>query len=303
MKSISVSSVVQTPRFWRSQSGRSIVGLALATATFALCPLSVRAQWVNGVGGQQHGPIYDVLWFPRQSANVPPIYDRVSAGDRIKFYWTEVGNPHPYYTPFEYTPKKGTIFAFDRPDDRSITDWSQEITPAHGGPSHVTTGNINHNSPWAYYPLEDLPLTPYDIPDFAVFSGDTTITIYEAVNLGEYMRENPMGPLKGNYQIGQTLDELGLTIVNGQIPGIKGLYFSTAPFNFDPDSTYGYIPSGGEANWLNSATFGGGFGATNVNTLGLVGIHNGNVPEPGAIAFGVLAAGSVIGLIARKRKA
>ncbi len=63
-------------------------------------------------------------------------------------------------------------------------------------------------------------------------------TIYTAVNEGLYMQSNPYGFLGGQYTIGASLRSLGINIVNGQIPGVLGIYFATTPFTFDP--TFGH---------------------------------------------------------------
>ena len=74
------------------------------------------------------------------------------------------------------------------------------------------------------------------------------------------------------------LDGNGFTFTldanNGNFGNQVNVYFSPAYSEFDPDTDYG------------------DFTVTAVA----------NVPEPGVVAFGVIAAGSVLGMVARKRK-
>ena len=74
---------------------------------------------------------------------------------------------------------------------------------------------------------------------------------------------------------GETLDELGIDIVNGQIPGLQGIYFATSQFFLDPNSANGWVPFDGAAALLNSAAF----EATN-GPIGIIAEHDENVPEP-----------------------
>jgi hypothetical protein len=44
---------------------------------------------------------------------------------------------------------------------------------------------------------------------------------------------NPNGFLNGNYVIGDRIEALGVSIVNGSIPGVAGIYFATTELGFD----------------------------------------------------------------------
>ena len=73
---------------------------------------------------------------------------------------------HPGYQPFTNGPP-GKKYNFYQP-------------MAHGA-------NIQKKSPWAFYPLSELPNTPFRIPDLAPISSMSSVsTIYTAVNLGLY---------------------------------------------------------------------------------------------------------------------
>jgi hypothetical protein len=182
------------------------------------------------------------------------------------------------------------------------TDWVQEnegedgkaiVTGAHWKkgkpPANGSSGILNEGSlPWEFHLLSELPDVEWRIPDLApVTGGDPDRTIYTAVNLDVYLRENPLGFLNGDWSVGQTLDDLGLTITNGVIPGLQGIYWSTTPFIFDPDpSGNGYMPSGGAANYLNSDLY--------PEDIGAISEHP---PEPATLFLLTLG-----GLFLRKKK-
>lgn len=195
---------------------------------------------------------------------VEGIKDTVPAGGALTFYWTSSnGNPHEGYETFGYNNLEGgtsKTFWFSAPDDETVTDWSQRVYKGAGQGSDTHAGNVCHNSPWALRPLSEIT-EHYRIPDFAPVGGTGTI-IYAAVNLGEYVAENANGPCGGDWAIGdELLNDLGLTIINGRIAGLSGIYFATCPFVLDPDSETGWVPAAGSAGWLNSdsymSTYGG----------------------------------------------
>ena len=136
------------------------------------------------------------------------------------------------------------------------TDWVQVLTPDISkdgeGDSKVYSGNIRAGSPFEFYPIDDI-LTPHRIPDFAGAEEDAP-TIYTAVDLNLYTASNPDGPLDGDWAKGDTLASLNLTILNGRIMGVAGIYFATCEFEFDPDSATGWVPVNPNG-WLNSATY------------------------------------------------
>jgi len=84
---------------------------------------------------------------------------------------------------------------------------------------------------------------------------DSTLGIFTAVNLDVYLANNPLGFLDGEWAVGQTLNELGVTIVDGKINGLKGIYFATTDFTFDAVSETGWVPIGGRDAWFNSDDF------------------------------------------------
>jgi hypothetical protein len=206
--------------------------------------------------------------------------DSIKAGENITFGWTKDGKPFsPAWRltfqcagdaqPTEWNLAPGVPFDFNnlRPDlagkacsfhfdaPTGATDWTQKIIRV-GGTSDVFGGNIEKRSPWQFYSLSSLPAVPARIPDLAPVGTPDDVTVYTAVNLKLYMIENPNGFLGGSWAPGQTLEELGLTIVDGQIPGVEGITWSTTPFQFDPDPAGpGFVPSGGDASLLNSESF------------------------------------------------
>jgi hypothetical protein len=117
---------------------------------------------------------------------------------------------------------------------------------------------------------------------------NTGATIYTAVNLGLYATNNPDGFLGGDWSPGQTLSQLGVQIVNGQIPGVEGIYWATTPFVFNSDpNTPGFTPEGGDSNLLNSASYG--------DDIVILQQHLTPVPVPSSL---VLIASSIVPLFA-----
>jgi hypothetical protein len=224
------------------------------------------------------------------------IFDRIPAGGKLEFEWTKDGNPHPLYHKFSQSSAAGKTLGFVRPMDRSVTDWKQRITNA-AGTSSVVAGNLVMNSPFAFAPLEDLPQINYLIPDFAPIGFDQELTIFTAVDLNVYLNANPFGldsmNLLGAYLVGATLDDLGLTIINGLLQStvpsnpftVQGIYFSSSEFVLDPLSPTGWAPSM-PGTLLDSAAF---IAANGLSGIGINGVHEERVPEPTTIVLGLLA--------------
>ncbi|MCP4662769.1 MAG: hypothetical protein GY856_45835 [bacterium] len=209
------------------------------------------------------------------------IDDSIGSDENIKFNWTKDGQVYPGQWEFYHKCEgdagwtraimfpglvldfrnmnpdqagKACEFKFVSPS--GATDWRQEIIGPNGS-SDVYGGNIEKNSPWRFESLDALPRAYTRIPDLAPVAGDSTMTVYTAVNLGLYMTENPHGFLNGEWVPGETLSELGLEIVDGQIEGVEGIYWSMTPFEFDPDPDGpGFTPEGGPGALLNSNDFG-----------------------------------------------
>ncbi|WP_287078474.1 MULTISPECIES: PEP-CTERM sorting domain-containing protein [unclassified Microcystis] len=237
--------------------------------------------------------------FPQSS--FADIKDTVPPGGSIFFCWTEgrytPGQPvdchRDYLADFIINPTgQPKPVTFRQPNDRTITDWQQVITDSNGK-SKVYGGNIKQQSTWEFQPLLDLPNISWRIPDIAPFNAPDT-TIYTEVNLDLYLSSNPNGFLNGNWSIGQTLDELGINIINGQISGVQGIYFATSDFTFDPNSPTGWIPIGGDSAWLNYSSQ-----TPSSITLGIQAEHDGVlIPEPSStlslLALGTLGAASTL---------
>ncbi len=227
------------------------------------------------------------------------IFDRIPAGGKLEFEWTKDGNPHPLYHKYSQSSATEKTLGFVRPKDRTVTDWKQKITNS-AGTSSVVAGNLVMNSPFAFAPLEDLPQIDYLVPDFAPIGFDQELTIFTAVDLNVYLNANPFGldsmNLLGEYVVGATLDDLGLTIINGLLQStvpsnpftVQGIYFASSAFVLDPLSPTGWVPSV-PGTLLNSDAF---IAANGLNGIGINGLHAERVPEPNTIALGLLAWGS-----------
>lgn len=220
-----------------------------------------------------------------------PIHDIAppqSGGEdgKITFWWTNGFFQHPDYAIFslENTTDNPISLKFYMPqEDPTITDWVQVITDPENGTTVVASGNIQQNTPWEFHPLADLPLTDYRIPDLAPTTGGMDDTIFCAVNLGIYFLNNPDGFLNGNWTVGQTLNDLGISIVDGIVDGSEGIYWATTNFTFDPDSERGFLPAGGESAWLSSDDY------QEINgDIEILAIHQGNYGLPvGACAIDI----------------
>jgi len=259
--------------------GSAIIGISLTTA--GADPISPVLPDRDSDG--------NVRWGPGAGRSVAD--DAVAPGQKIYFEWTKDGKAHERYAPYKDSAGgQSKLYRFRLPPDRTITDWNQ-IIKRGDGESAVRAGNIQHNSPWAFHPLEDLDIPGrWKIPDFAPL--EAPLTIYTAVDLNLYYSTNPLGPLNGTFKAGQTLDELGLEIIDGMIPGIQGMYFATTEFELDPDSATGWVPVGGPGALLNSASY-----QADNGPIALIAIHEG-VPEPGTY----MLVGSALLLVERCRR-
>ena len=228
--------------------------------------------------------------------NIPPgtIRDDVPPASRVSFAWTSGGLPHCGFSSYNSGPNttgNPISYYFPQPIPRKgeppITDWRQtvqKIKIVNGLQivitSEVVAGNIQRNSPWSFHPLSELPNISFRIADLAPVQATSDRTIYTAVNLDVYLNDNPNGFLDGNWSDGQLLDDLGIHIVNGQILGLNGIYWSTTEFAFDPDSATGWVPMGGGSNLLNSDVYQSQFGA-----IGILASHTAVVPEPSILSL------------------
>jgi len=208
-----------------------------------------------------------------------PIDDSVTKDQNIKFNWSYGGtDKHGGFTvtvtvegeePFNWVILPTVEFDFRnlRPDlagkaakfrfhqPAGATDWKQTIVDPDGT-SHVFSGNIKKGSDWEFYNLGLLPDVYFRIPDLAPISGDSSTTIYTAVDLDLYLNNNPLGFLDGAWSVGQTLDDLGISIINGETLSLQGIYWATTQFEFDSNpSGRGFTPVGGDVFLLDTTTY------------------------------------------------
>jgi len=210
-----------------------------------------------------------------QYTAIPTIYDNTTNNTNLVFHWTkdnavlmcswwlrykiegstkwvdrQVAGEINVWRDFPELKGKKVAFRFYPPD--GATDWKQTITSKHGN-TIVTAGNIDTGSPWHFNEFTELPDVEWRIPDIAPSSVvDSTATLYTFVNLEEYYNANPFGFLDGDWEVGQTLSQLGIDIIDGQIPGIEGIYWASTDFIFDAGSEWGFIPEGGSEALFNT---------------------------------------------------
>jgi hypothetical protein len=205
-----------------------------------------------------------------------PVDVPVRKGVKGTFSWTYENKPHPGYKPFTIEPKnEKSTYIFVPPLDKTVTDWRAVLRDPKGS-SQPLGGDVKRNSPWQWYPLIELPDVAIRIPALAPTAGDEELTIYVAVNLPLYMEKNPFGPVDGSWAEEQTIDEIGVEITDGRIPGVEGIYFATADYDFDPESETGWVPVTGDEGWLDSGAFQESYGPIVV----LADISNNHPPPP-----------------------
>lgn len=229
------------------------------------------------------------LYFWSTFCHAYVVNDETAANQIILFHWS-IKDPKYGDIPYE-TPSTVSILHLDPPRDEVVkfglsfsggneraiyhfwqpkgaTDWHQriittekdgtwtsEVFGAHlvkgvWTPDGLSSAQLADSSPWDFYDLSRLPNIDWKIPDLGpALPG----TLYAAVNLDLYMRNNPLGFNSGNWRVGQRLRDIGASIVNGQSPGLDGIYWATTPFVFDSNPAgYGFVPTGGIGTLYNS---------------------------------------------------
>jgi hypothetical protein len=238
----------------------------------------------------------NVTWTKKSSSKAPVEF---TMGKDNVFYWTDGSNPdqngnQKFEKDADYgsftAPKLGK-YKFYRPKspdgetDKKVEDYHVEDSRGNtiGG---ISFASLNGN--FQFQPLDNLPTTGFTVPWFASLGNGPTI--YMAVDLGTYMSSNP-NPF-GSFTLGQTLSSFGVSITNGQISGIKGLYFATTELVYDP--TTGVAPIDGSAGWLNSVSYQSAYGP-----IGVIGSMGVPAPEPSSL---LLLGSAVAGLSRLLRK-
>jgi hypothetical protein len=191
---------------------------------------------------QEDSVITDAPWLYSYQVDgmEEPVYETVTGELRFR-------EQHPEFNGMDviissYPPHSGT------------TDWEQTITYDFG--TAIVKGVSMTGPPWDYQPLCSLEVVHYRIPVLAPGSVDRQFdTIYTAVNLGLYYGSNPLWFNGGSWSVGQSLSDLSVTITDGRIDGLEGIYWATTPIQFDPGSDIGFTPVGGPSTWLNSLTY------------------------------------------------
>lgn len=203
-----------------------------------------------------------------------PVWDWVPPHGQIVFWWTLKGSAMTDPEARENNTDQGVWENFGEPpvndQGEKATDWRQYTIDKDGKKSDVMAGNIAGGRGWEFRPLEDLPSVPWQIPD--LISTEPGVTeIYAAVNLGLYLASNPWPDLTPGQSV---------TVTNGRMAGLEGIYWSWTQFSFDPNSATGFV------------------GDPYTGTAFVQNFHT-DVPEPASLAL--LALGGVAAL--RRRMA
>jgi hypothetical protein len=250
----------------KSQSAKRLAGC------LSMLVLSLPAMFGGTIAPTYNPGTGNVTWgYPATGLDpkINPITADLPPGGSLSFYWTDgddldpitgsrvhLTHPAPGYGSLlladDDPSQKGGKVTFNAPAGAQppITDYHLELTGAGFRQGAVTVGALQNNGSWIFVPLNSLQSSAYVIPGLAGLT-----PIYAAVNLSTYEQNNPLGPLNGQYISGDSLDSLGMSIVNGTIPGLAGIYFATSPFGFDPASATGFVPIDGDVALLNSATY------------------------------------------------
>jgi len=114
----------------------------------------------------------------------------------------------------------------------NATDWRQVIRRPDGRlsdtglvnvkrPALPKSGSPEYQSPGIF---ETLTNDYYRIPDVISSVG---VDLYALVYTDLYVENNPNGFLDGNWSVGNSLGNLNVSIVNGQVNGIHGIWWAT----------------------------------------------------------------------------
>jgi hypothetical protein len=214
------------------------------------------------------------------------------------FHWTNGSKPDPNdptkqlftddprYGGFSTGKKTGSSFKFYFPKDADgKTPEDLRVTRDRDGSQILIESFAASILPKNFTPFDTQPDIPFNLPWIASLGSGPPI--YMGVDLGAYLL-NSDAALNWHFDNGWSLEDLGVTIVDGQIPGVAGLVFSTSMLEFDPNSSTGFVPMAGEGSWLNSDAYEAANGA-----IGVVGTFTTAVPEPSAMWL-VLAASAAV---------
>jgi len=97
----------------------------------------------------------------------------------------------------------------------------------------------------------------WSVPDLLPATANNFDTIYTAVDLGLYCLNNPTGFANGEWENGQTLNDLQIAIVDGQPADCDGIYWAVSEFDVSGSRGDNPVPVGGEKDLLNTSEYPG----------------------------------------------
>lgn len=163
------------------------------------------------------------------------VTDRIPPHGAITFKWTKKGQTMTPPGVIIINNPTGTAVDHDFGNPPAgATDIRQQVwgLKNNGSISDVMIANIKQVSGvWEYQPLSELPEVEWKIPDL-IQTSPSFSTLYTAVNLDIYISSNPSPSIS----LGDVL-----TVDNGQISGLEGIYWSTTEFTFDQNSATGFV--------------------------------------------------------------
>jgi hypothetical protein len=245
----------------------------------------------------------NVTWTHPSSAHTPY---KLSLNKGDTFQWTNGSEPGPGPGKQVFTPdtlydgftvsKSGDYYFFFPKDPKGKDEVSDILTKTPKGDTihaaAVTDAGIN---PRGFTPLENVPDIRFSIPWFASLGSGPNI--YMGVDLPAYIKSNPDAIASGIFSNGQSIADLGVNIVDGQIPGVTGLYFATSELGFNPNSPIGFEPlNGSSSDWLNSNAYQAAYGP-----IGVIG-SLAAIPEPPIYAIMLASLAILFGVTTRRHK-
>jgi M6 family metalloprotease-like protein len=205
---------------------------------------------------------------PKTACTTGDVCDRVLAGENVTFGWYcdgqlmtdqewsfdfaafgDLNLTHATHTGMlnfreTYPEYEGQALYFIFHPLPAANGWRQTIVHANG-----VSDVYAYNAP--YVQLE----ADWVLPDLIPSAGGNFDTIFTAVDLGLYCQNNPDGFVDGEWENGQTLNDLEVVLVEGQAEGCEGIYWAESEFEVDLTGKSIPVPTGGMKDLINSIEY------------------------------------------------
>ncbi len=195
------------------------------------------------------------------------VTDRILAGENVTFGWYQDGQlmmDIEWFYDFaafgDMDPTRQTHtgmlnFRESYPEYDGLSLYFIFYPPAGANGWRQTIIHPNGVSDVYAYNALGVPFTAdWILPDLVPSTPGNFDTIFTAVDLGEYIQNNPTGINGGEWSDGQTLSDLDVEVLGGQAIGCDGVYWAVSEFIIDPVKNIP-VPVGGEEDYLNSHSY------------------------------------------------